>query len=505
MSITYNFSGEEDDFVRLIRSYSTCAVLKMINQESNMLFQRKTSIPGAENTNIELFNPKTKKRVFYEITLKSWDLIDLAYYSILHSNDYRGKKSLTHNELLVLSEAVNDYKETKEELIIDSFDNQSFDILFYLFGFAGEQFKFQSLKRVLDNLTRDLYLIFESSKGICKNKDFCNIVEEEIGARWEDVCSVFLLTYTGLLKVNTINEVEKMTPFRDNEKRAIFKNVIKYYTATYDDIKDSKIGRQILYAKPFIRTQNNEIVGLGTYLTLMTYEHCILWILRNYYQKQHENRQEFVNMFGLFFEKYFEELLTNTLDEHEYSRIQESDKEKRADWRITLGSYKVLIEQKSSLVPVTVKQQETDYNAFKKYLRKTIFESVQQLRKTEEYYNDGKYIKIILLYEDYVKPEMLDYVMQMPECKIESDGFYWLVTIDEMERLLCTYKKDVSKVISIIEEKIRLETGHSKDGKALELIMSSYGVKANDYISHKRFNHYRNVWQKRIKDLCISD
>ncbi len=503
MSITYDFSGDENKIRELLRCYSVSAVLKKLNHESIHLLSNDTDIRSVERIKIKLLNLATKKYELHETFIQSWNLLDLAYYSVLYSNDYRGKKSLTKEEFYFLYTAVDNYKQKKEKDKIESFEEGSQDILYHVFGFAGEQFKFQTLNQVYDNLTRDLYVIFESSK-LCESKiDFSSIVEEEIGAQWEDVCCVLnIAAFAGLFSANTIEELEKKIIFKNEEKRKLFRRVINHYTVTYEEIRKSPIERQILYTKPFVRTQNKEILLLGPFLTLMTYEHCILWILRNHFKSKGKNDLQFVNMFGGFFEKYFEELLTNTLGLDEFSRIPESNIEKRADWRIMLGSYKILVEQKSSLLSISVKQQETDIKAFKNYLRKTIFESVEQLKSTENYYGDGKYIKIVLLYEDYVKPEMIDYVMEMPECLVDNDGFYWLVTIEEMEKLLYLYKQDVILFDSIIKEKIRRETNKSKEGKSIDLLLSKNNINSNKYLKENKFDCYRNAGVQRTADFC---
>ena len=69
-----------------------------------------------------------------------------------------------------------------------------------------------------------------------------------------------------------------------------------------------------------------------------------------------------MNYFGNLFEKYIAELLGCTLDKNEYEKIPE-EKEKRADWKICCGKHKILVEQKSAIMRLSAKQQETDVSA----------------------------------------------------------------------------------------------------------------------------------------------
>ena len=503
MKNEFVFDGDKNRLKELMRSFSTTEVLKMVSQESRGIFNNKTEIPGAKRDKLLLLNNTTKRTEEFNIIIQSWNLLDLAYYSIVYGNDFRGKRVISRDEFLVLYEAVDTYKQAKEKKLIDSFAEQSQDIFFYVFGFAGEQIKFETLSNVFDNATRDLYIIFESSKKCDEQIDFPGSVKAEVGVNWEDVCGCLLLAYCGSLCADTMEDVEQKFAFKNSDKRSLFRQVISYYTAEYDEIKNNPLGRQKLYAKPFIYTQTRETVFLGPFLTIIAYEHAVLWILRNHFRKRINNKQEFINRFGIYFENYFEELLSESLESNHYCRIQESDRKKRADWKLKLGIYNVLVEQKSSLMCLAVKQQETDIDSYKSFTNKTILESLRQLKTTEDVFDDGKYIKIVLLYEDYIKAEILDSIMVMPECDIENDGFYWLVTIDEMEKLLWAYKNDNQAFNQIIEEKIRREKNNSKNGKSLNSLLEQNGIKNNEYISGERFDYYRNIARDKIKDICV--
>lgn len=85
--------------------------------------------------------------------------------------------------------------------------------------------------------------------------------------------------------------------------------------------------------------------------------------------------------------------------------------------------------------------------------KRTVIKAMSQLENTEKQFDNGKYIKIILLYEDYLKPELLDHIMDMPECKIENDNYYCLATINELEMLFNNVKTDRKLFDEIILEK----------------------------------------------------
>lgn len=71
------------------------------------------------------------------------------------------------------------------------------------------------------------------------------------------------------------------------------------------------------------------------------------WIIRNKYNTI--GSQNFINAFGIYFEKYVEELLSRCLIENEYIKIPVNNTEKRADWKLNIEGFNILVEQKSTI------------------------------------------------------------------------------------------------------------------------------------------------------------
>lgn len=493
--IKYNFSGKWDDVSELLRRYATSDVLKRINRESVDLFYNTSNskIRAVKRVSITLYQKGSMIPEMREIFVMAWSLIDLAYFMIKTSNDYRGKSIDSNEELYVLQMAVDKYKEREEKSFID--DNDRNDFFMYLWGFAGEQFKAEEPAVVFDNLSRDLYMLFELNNE-CEF-DMEKAVYDEIGLPWDQVVAFLMFAWFGFTQVSTLSEISKKLVWSSKEKKEQFENVIRRYSVDYEEVRKSPLGRQILYTKPYIKTQKGEIIAVSAYLDFFLCEHCILWLIRDHFKKQ--GRQDFTNYFGGLFEKYFLELMQNCLDESEYERIPEG-KEKRADWKVTIGSYKFLVEQKSTIIRLSAKQQQSDIIAMKDFAKGTILKAIRQLEKTEKDLSDGKYIKIILLYEDYLKPEILEQFFDMPECNIINDNYYWLATIDEMERLFKIAKESQKLFNKIVSEKIDREINHSKEGKSIMQLLNENGIKTNEYVSQEKFKKYRNIVQDNTKE-----
>ena len=267
--------------------------------------------------------------------------------------------------------------------------------------------------------------------------------------------------------------------------------MISHYSISYEKLRNSKFQRQTLYAKPYICTQKNDTLGIIPFLNLCVYEHAILWIVRDHFKRTNQEDQRVSSFFGKCFEKYFEELLSSYLRADEYEKIPET-RTRRADWKLRIDGYGFLVEQKSSLIRLSVKQQEPSLDDLEYYAKETLIKAIRQLNRTEIDFADGQFFKIILLYDDYLSPEVLEQVFAMEECDVQSDDHYWLVTIEEMEILLglCQEHRDVFD--SIIEEKNRREASHSNEGKSLLQIMRGKRIWENTFLNREAIAHYRD-------------
>lgn len=496
--IGYKFSGCLNNYRDLLRKFRLDELLKRINKESNLiLFKKNDKIGfGLNCTKYPTTDAKTYRRYMQEVYVSAWNLIDLAYYAIMFTNDFRGK-TVENDELYFLLNAATDYINHHEsELIKSEFTdpltkqlNEKFFL--YMFGFAGEQFKVQSLGMVKDNVTRELYILFESSKNIKNQIDVGNIVLVETGIKWEVIMAVLYLLFSYSTYYANVIKIADSLIWDEDFKYDDFLKILNRYTATYQDVKNSKLGRQCLYTKPFIKTcRYEEIISINSFLNYFLYEHCILWIVRDYFKNK--KQENFPSYFGYCFEEYFRELLKEYLEPSEYENINK-DNTKKADWKIQLGNFRILVEQKSTIINLSIKQQVTDLSKIQEFLSKCIIKALRQLKNTEQEFNaklheNRTYIKIILLYDDYLVPEILDNVFKLDECDVDNDFHYWMVTITEMERLLHLYKNDRNTFNKIFDDQMKRASENSPlDGRSLGSLMKS---QKNEYLKNKKFTKY---------------
>ncbi len=485
------------DLNSMLRKYRLDDLLLNISIESSSFFKSSYTSSlgfGIRYDSYTLISQNTRKVSHPSVYITGWNLIDLSYKAILATNDFRGISVPDNNHIYLLISLLTEANTKAEETRIQGFDKSSnSDMMIYVWGFFGEQRRIQHPATVFDSVVRDLYILFDIANDD-KEINVNNAIIEEIGVPYNSVITALYLLWFGSTASPNVSDLEKNIIWNDSLKKDDFSKILKYYTTDYYEVRKSPLGRQILYTKPFIKTQRGQIISVNCFLNLFLYEHCILWLARNHYR----NSQKFVDHFGLWFEKYFYELLCEYVEESCFEKIPEALK-KRADWCIHLGNYDILLEQKSALLPLDVKQQESCISSTKAYITRNIIKAINQLDATEKALCNSKYIKIILLYEDYIEPEIIDSIFYLPECSITNDNYYWILTIDEMESLLYTYYNDITVFDSIMQNKIQLEKSHSTDGRSISKIMQMYSISENHHLKKQKFAKYSS---DIIKEAC---
>ena len=167
------------------------------------------------------------------------------------------------------------------------------------------------------------------------------------------------------------------TLYRDKISDIVTKDrmrkIIEYYSVDYQQIRDSKIKKQIFYSKPFVRTQRNqETLLVSMHLLQMVFANSLYWLERDYY---HDNNmgQAFLNAFGGMFEDYFKELAGQYLEDDMWDKIPEG-KGKSADFYIEFDRVLFVFELKSGIMGIGAKQQMPDLEQIDKFYERNIRE-----------------------------------------------------------------------------------------------------------------------------------
>ena len=484
--------NNEEDFCTFVKQFSISSILKSSYKISREIYVNGCSIEYIHRQ-IIVKDDKSGQVFKYKVLIQPWQFPDLIYKSIMYSNDYRGLTDLTENIFLLVLLETNEYvSSTTNELIKEI--HSSLDASLFMYGFGGEQFKYQTQISFYQNLIRELYIIFSLTK---KHSSIVNpeeIVKQEIGVEWKDLILVLYGIFIDSLFHQNINEAIKFITFDSGKNKGeIFNKVIDYYSVDYDSIRNNNsLGRQIFYVKPFIRTQRGELLTASVYFNQFIVEHAAFWIIRNYFMnKPKKERQTFTDEFGRLFEYYLEDLFKSY--QIDYKKIPEEKKKERADWHLKIGKYNILIEQKSSILPINIKQQLTDFIVYKKELHKIIYKALQQLKKTEEDLSINKPIKIILCYDNYINANILPHVFEETDCPVNNDGRYFVSNIMEIEMLIELASMNYNLFEIVIKDMLRRNMdGNGDEGMSLLIIMRDNGYANNSYWTSPIFDDYKN-------------
>lgn len=400
------------------------------------------------------------------------------FYSLITLNNY-GDRRISCDETLYLISRYNDYLNEEDGRQIRNTDPE-----LYVYGFAGEQMLFQDKGSICMTFAREKYIleqipckpVFDEQRNINVPQEF----EIETGVTTDNYACLLLIIWTFFADCLCFpSQGEALFSF--NDPRFSLENtwtIINRYSADVNAIRSSSLQRQALYKTPFVLC-NNEYICSSPFLLGSLFSNAIYWIIRDKYRKL--GSPAFTNEFGYYFEAYVKEILMNCLDPSKYQKIPKDEHDKRADWHVILGEYEFIVEQKSSLSALNVKQSHPDVEKLKQHLLRTWGEAIEQLESTEIALSLEKPIKVILLYDDYFRGGCLDKVFKLnPDLK--NDGRYWVLSINEFENLLWLFKHDSSKAFDIIKEKDEMERSDFTASLNLEEIMRRHNIHHNAYL-----------------------
>lgn len=482
----------EKDFDTVLRQISVSSLLKYVYELSKEVYFGGCTIENLYKEIIET-DPRSGKTIKQEVYIQPWQFPDLLYCAIRCSNDYRGLNFLTRNMLLMLLCTTNEYISLNEKDSLEKLKPMSpFDINLFAYGFAGEQFKYETPLLLYRTLIRELYIIFGISRK-CNSTIISDLlIKKETGIEWKDLIkSLFGIFIDSLFDGCIHPSVDRLAFDSDKDKEEIYDRIVEYYSTDYDEIRNNPLGRQIFYTKPFIRTQNNGLCTASVYFNQFIVEHAPFWVLRNYFQKlDKSHQQDFTNEFGKWFEFYLHEMCTSF--GFSCKKIEETNK-KRADWKIIIGKHVFLVEQKSAILQLSIKQQLTDFSEYKKAIEKTVFKALSQLQQTEDDLNIYKPIKIILCYDDYIDPNILPLAFDEKACKTKNDNRFFIANILEIEMLLSLASSNMGLFDTVVEDMLNRNASSDKEGVSLLKIMRDNGFSTDLYWTSPVFDEYKKL------------
>lgn len=424
-----------------------------------------------------------------------WDMIGLSYIGICKCSESEKKSLKNNNDVLSILKKYVKYKRKKylKELNKNKENISNLNLITYIsFGHAQEQLPHQSRYLMIEDSTRNFELL-NILRNNSKNIDVDNIMQETFGMNFEE----FIYNFSGLLFIATlssdITDINIDSIIKNNKNisyEKLFK-IREYYSASYEDFRKSKLGKQYLKLKPIVKTSDNRYIVINTYLLYEKLIDGAYWVIRDYYEKR--GKQTFVNEFGKIYEIYLENLFDRYLKEYKYEKLEESMEEKRCDWKVKTNKYTILIEQKSSLININTKDLYTDIKTIEKYLLEKLSKAFIQLDSTEKQISSDKIvIKLALVYENLYIPEVLECkikeILNSEDKEIKNEyNNTFLIETREIERLMYILSTDENLFNKIIERKLEADEMPQGEKRSFLTIMEEFGVaQFNNYLDEKK-------------------
>jgi hypothetical protein len=424
----------------------------------------------------------------YKFFITPWEVMDLSFESIMYSNDYRNniidEKGYLRlvNELRTLGDKENNFEGREQEHFLTTM----------LFGLAQEEFWMQEQGLEFHNFSRNYEIL---DIGLRKNPKLVkDALENEIGISFEQYNACLWVIVAAALIISDFSDIRAIYElFKYNSKITYeaLNKFISYYTSSYREVRETKVNKNVFYLKPFIETSKRKRILSSIYYVKRLLSNGLYWVVRNYYMKQ--KSQEFVNAFGDWFELYLEQVLNTYLEHNQYERIQPHTTSKVADWVIRTEKFILILEQKSALAKLSIKQMYPDKNEVLKYLDR-LSEGYIQLEESEKYYRQlykNKHIvKVLVHYEELFVSEQIEDSMR----KLIKDDMnqVMMAHISDVEGLIYLLNKDERKFNDLMDEKIKLEIDKSPEGRSFKQLLGRYEIEI-DYTNNKLRHHDRFI------------
>lgn len=482
------------DFITEIRKIPTDKMLYVLSNISMKMFEileHQIQLP------LELSYNGVKKTG--SVMLMGWDIHSIAFHSVINSNDYRtSSKEVSFPKLINLYRGYDN-----EHSAAEAISNANFDGVFrILMGMTSEQFLFQQPGLIFEKFNRDYYILLAADNFEHRSElDVNAIMKDTFGYSADDYIALLLILFW--LCSKSPEPLKVMDEVRNDSWSTLLSHenisrMVQYYSCSYEDLRNSPLGKQLLYSKPFIITQSKKTyITSNMFLFAFTLGNGLYWVVRDYYLKR--NSQHFTNTFGLLFEDYINDLGIRYCTEGECTQLDRG-KKKGADFLIDFGSLKLLIESKSALLPLGVKQQVPNTKQADTFFIRTIQEAYDQLKSS---YNELEInqtvpiIKIILLYDDFSNTGIIEKAITSI---FDKDPQCFMMTIGELEILMYLHKYAPEKEKSICV-RILSQLSEGKERESIGAILESLDIYDNLHLSgemdyfKKLLNHFAKQFE----------
>lgn len=252
------------DFVSYIKDISTEKFIKFWGEVSILIYQKHFKSRAEEKLTDMMEFPLLVnhygKIENVPVMVTAWDIPEMIYVSICSANDYRSGDMSIENAGIIIN-LYRGYENNKFKSS-DLKEASLSGLYSYLMGMTYEQFIIQRLAWTLQNFNRNYHLLVASDQ-INRNGiiDIDHIVREKFDMSVDEfIANQLIILWLCGQHSDPLNAPE--TLYREKILDIVTKDrmrkIIEYYSVDYQQVRDSKIQKQIFYSKPFVRTQRNQ-------------------------------------------------------------------------------------------------------------------------------------------------------------------------------------------------------------------------------------------------------
>ena len=464
-----NFKANSNPLAKELKKLKLDELLLLLANQSKDLFQNNTAIKFLELTRrIGTLSGK----MFQPLT--AWNLADLSYLAILNSNDYRSK-SPYENDIYILNNLLA--RISNEDAPKKSKDVEKKDIKAnLLFGLSQKQFSYQdTFKTIYYNFLRYYTLLNEMPKLLPQYKLPKDDLLEIAGFDIDDFSRLLLAGISFIqapesssISFKVPDDLQSLAPILTTEN---LQKCLNFFIGDYSYYRNVPIKPNVnpLYFRPIVRTSTAKIIISNAFIWARKFYEGIYWIIRNKYQQI--GSQDFINHFGEYYENYIEQLLGYYLKSYQYTKIKRFADKKSADWRIETSNYLLIIEQKSCLMNIELKEEFPSLEKLDEFLARNFKKAYEQINTTITGISKNKkpIIKLILHFEKLYFAEAIikERVNKMCEGTIEDLSYYFFIDTEEFERLMQCLSEDEASFDTIIKTKCEYEEKGPPPGTGL--------------------------------------
>ena len=431
------------------------------------------------------------------VTLTAWQLSDIAYYAILHTHDFAplspGSKTIV--------ELMNLFHERDGRVGTEWLKNLTGEdaTLGFAVGFSQKQFWYQELHRVRAEFNRQVEILEALAP-----RTSCNLELDSIcrGATGFDIRTFRKLAFA-LYAVGARNT--DLTNFRFEMKGGKLDDAITtsnvhrlmdFYTADYQQIRQSPLFENAFFAWPIVRTATNRRIAVNEYFLARKIADGPYWVLRNHFMSlpNRADQEAFVRYFGELFDLYFEKLLKYYFSHDSFNRVVEIPGKRNADWILRYADWTFIIELKSAFLPLAARRNYPDPAVIKSFLAK-LSDGVRQLDATAIEIGDHEHtLKILVHYEPLFISDGVLRPLAVRNCSAElkSQERIFFSDLEDIESLFQIMRDSPALARTLLLEKLYLETqddGAAQGREFHQIIQRHTEPRVNRFVNN-HIDHY---------------